>query len=165
MRYIVNEDGVIESELKEGDKILRKKSQEYLADKIEVHYTEYITVNSAELRLLMDDIDKNEASAIMALLPYVSFTSSVIQHKNGKCIGTEDMPKILGMSRNTSYETINKLVAKDILYKGKNSKEVQYYMNPWLTKKGRKVNSTLASMFKNYYVRSLKCRVKDLDYV
>lgn len=34
MKYIVNEDGEYEGELHEGDSILRKKSKEYLENKV-----------------------------------------------------------------------------------------------------------------------------------
>ncbi|MFV0515788.1 MAG: hypothetical protein ACK5MV_00110 [Aminipila sp.] len=161
-RCIVNQDGVIEAELQEGDRIVRKKSVEFLESKMTVHYDNYGTYNADELKLVLKELDKNEKVILMSLLPYVQFSTCLICHVNGRGIGTEDMIDITGLGRNLVYDTLNSLVKKDIVYRGKNSREVQYFMNPFIARKGKMVDKVLATMFRNYHVRSLGCKVKNL---
>ena len=57
---------------------------------------------------------------------------------------------------------INGLIEKDILYKGRNSRNVQYFANPWLFCKGNRINKVLKTMFKNYEIRTMdKTKWKD----
>ena len=86
-----------------------------------------------------------------------------MQYDNGEDIGSEDLVAITGLSRSVVYQTINSLVNKDILYKGRNSVNRQYFANPWLFCKGNRVNKVLKTMFKNYRIRVLNNkRWKDL---
>jgi hypothetical protein len=64
-------------------------------------------------------------------VPYISYDDCHLQYKNGIDIGTEDLVRITKMARGGVYEVINSLVKKDILYKGKNSKNRQYFVNPY----------------------------------
>jgi len=59
------------------------------------------------------------------------------------------------MSRGLLYETIKSLAKKDIIYRGKNSKNRQYFVNPWLFCKGNRINKVLKTMFKNYRIKIL----------
>jgi hypothetical protein len=43
--------------------------------------------------------------------------------------------------------------SKDIICRNKNSKERQYFVNPWLFCKGNRINKVLQTMFRNYGVR------------
>ena len=94
---------------------------------------------------------------LFSIAPYVSFEDNHLQIGRGKKavdIGTEDLINITGMSRSTLYETINLLASKDIIYRGINSRNRQYFVNPWLFCKGNMINKVLKTMFKNYKVRS-----------
>lgn len=162
-RYIVTEDGVLENELSDGDRIVRKKSVDFLKSKISIDYEDYGSLNFKELKLVLEELDKNEKAVLMSLIPYVQFSTCLICHSNGRSIGTEDIPALSGLGRNLVYDTLSKLIDKDLLYRGKNSREVQYFMNPFIVRKGKLVDKVLATMFRNYKVRSLGCRVKNLD--
>ena len=71
--------------------------------------------------------------------------------------------EISGISKGKISSVINGLVEKDILYKGKNSRNVQYFVNPWLFCKGNRINKVLKTMFKNYEIRTMdKTKWKDL---
>lgn len=89
------------------------------------------------------------------LLSYISYDDCHLQYGNGRDIGTEDLVGITNMARRTVFETINSLTDKDILYRGKNSKNRQYFVNPWLFCKGNRINKVLRTMFKNYRIRVL----------
>jgi|GEM_PF-1302784 len=161
--------GEITSELYPGDRIVRKTSVESYKKNIkknekndnneEIEFIYWNTksfykVNVAELRLWLDDLSQAEKAFLFSIAPYISFDDCHLQYGNGVDIGTEDLIKITQMSRGLVYKTISSLIEKDILYKGKNSKNRQYFVNPWLFCKGNRINKVLKTMFKNYKIRS-----------
>jgi hypothetical protein len=54
------------------------------------------------------------------------------------------------------------LLKKDIIYRGKNSENNQWFVNPWLFSRGSTINKVLKTMFQNYHIRTKGCRWKDL---
>ena len=66
------------------------------------------------------------------------------------------------MSTGKLSKVIRSLIDKDILYKGKNSKNVQYFVNPWLFCKGNRINKVLKTMFENYKIRTYGVRWGEL---
>lgn len=81
------------------------------------------------MKLISKELDKNEKAVLLSVLPCVQYSTCLICHVNGKSIGTEDMAEITGLGRSATYDTLASLVEKDILYRGKNSREVQYFAN------------------------------------
>ena len=141
------------SELREGDRILRKES----IDAYKRHSKDarsFIKGNTEEMRKLAPLLSVNEKAMIFALMPYTAYRTCLIQYSNGREVSFQDIVKISGMCRNTAAETIRKLILKDILYRGKNSRNNQYFINPWIVYRGAEFNSVLAEMFKNYSVLS-----------
>jgi len=78
-----------------------------------------------------------------------------LKHDNGNLLTFDDIVALSCMSRSTVSVTLNTLIEKDILYRGKNSQERQYFMNPWLFCKGNRINKVLQTMFRNYRIRVL----------
>lgn len=157
------ETGEVIDEIREGDKILREKSAAYLEDTREWDLKVFYKGNSAELRLLMKDLSIYEKSFLFSVAPYVDFTDCHLSYRNGVDIGSEDLVRITGMGRRQVYEIIGTLIKKDIIYKGKNSKNRQYFVNPWLFCKGNRINKVLKTMFKNYKIKVLNgVKWKDL---
>lgn len=162
------ETGEITTEIYEGDSILRKESQEALR-KINhakngspnVHETliwnmsNFMKMNTIEVRLWMDDLSQAEKAFLFSIVPCVSYDDCHLQTYSGEDAGTEDLVEITKMSRGLLYETIKTLTQKDIIYKGKNSKNRQFFVNPWLFCKGNRINKVLKTMFKNYKIRIL----------
>lgn len=157
--------GEIVNDLYRGDKIVRAESKKSYkkyanAKKENPEYEKwdldnFYRANIGELELLMKELSQIEKAFLFSISPYVSFEDSHLQYNNGVDIGTEDLVKITGMSRATVYRTIDDLIAKDVLYKGKNSRSRQYFVNPWLFSKGNRINKVLKTMFKNYKIRML----------
>ena len=83
----------------------------------------------------------------------MGYEDCCLKYPNGKDITTDNLADITGLSRSVIYSTIASLMKKDILYKGKNSNNRQYFINPWLFCKGNRINKVLKTMFKNYRVR------------
>lgn len=154
MRYVVDENGVIVGELGEGDRILRAKSIEHFEDKERTIYKSFCVLNVEEYMLIMKELDKNSKLVLSQLVPYVQYTTCLLAFPNGKPITSGDMTTVTGLSRHTVENALNVLLAKDILYKGRNSREVQWYINPHIVHRGRLTNKVLQTMFRNYKPRS-----------
>lgn len=122
----------------------------------------YAKTNTDELRLLLPDLQSSEKTLLFSLLPYVGYDDCLLRYSNGNELNVESMAKISGMSVKTVQNAVNSLREKDILYKGKNSQRVQYFINPWVCSRGSLLQKTLKAMFKNYYIRSLNVKWKDL---
>lgn len=177
------ETGEVTSCLYEGDRIQRKESMEAyrkfdvsgnnkeagkeanekLSETLVWNMTNFMKMNTTEVRLWMDDLSQAEKAFLFSIVPCVSYDDCHLQMPDGSDIGTEDLVKITKLSRGLVYETIESLIKKDILYKGKNSKNRQYFVNPWLFCKGNRINRVLKTMFKNYKIRVLGGKLwKDL---
>ena len=68
-------------------------------------------------------------------------------------MGFEDLVTLNKMGRTKTNETINSLIKKDIIFKGKNSQGVQYFVNPWLFCRDNSINNVLQTMFKSYRIK------------
>ena len=147
--------GEIVDGARDGDriKIIRRESVEYLAQfqtwKIEHFYKGH----TDEIRKLMGELSTNEKAFLYSIAVYVGYEDCCLKYPNGNDITTKDLIELTGLGKTAVHETIKSLVKKDILYKGKNSKNRQYFINPWLFCKGNRINKVLKTMFKNYKVR------------
>ena len=113
----------------------------------------YSKTNTDELRLLLPELNKNERIVLFSLLPYVGYDDCLLRHMNGKELNIESIAKVSSLSVSTVEKVVESLRNKDILYKGKNSRNVQYFINPWICSRGNKLNKVLRTMFKNYKIR------------
>ena len=158
--------GEITNDMYAGDKIVRanskqsykkyvKKNSESEPDYQKWDLDNFYRANISELTLLLDDLSQSEKAFLLSVSPYISFEDSHLKYGNNKDIGTEDLIDITKMSRTTVYKTIESLIDKDILYKGRNSKSRQYFVNPWIFSKGNRINKVLKTMFGNYRIRIL----------
>lgn len=127
-----------------------------------LEYKEYAKTNTGELKLLIPDLGKTEKVLLLSLLPYVGYDDCCLKYDNGKELNVENMAKISGLSLSTTEDVVSSLKSKDVLYKGKNSRNVQYFVNPWICSKGNRFNKVLKRMFNNYYIRSLGVQWKEL---
>jgi len=165
-RILVDADtGEVGGYLKTGDRILRAESIAHLKKQAKgaVRGRRFVRIDEEEGRLIAKELNAYERAVLFQLQFYVSYESGLIRYPNGREIGFNDVVEMTGLAKATVTSAISGLVAKDILYKGKNSKRTQYYMNPWIASKGVVPNSTLKDMFGNYRIRSKgNTRWKDL---
>jgi hypothetical protein len=163
---INKETGNIDTEIFEGDSIIRGGSKKAIRDirkkkdtkKLEClvwNMSNFMKMNTMEMRLWMNDLSQAEKAFLFSIVPYVSYNDCHLETHDGKDIGTEDLTSIVKMSRALTYSTIDSLISKDIIYRGKNSKSRQYFVNPWLFYKGDMINKVLQTMFKHYKIRVL----------
>lgn len=172
---VVNpETGEITDDLRPGDRIVRKKSSDSYQKQVKKNsestpdyqnwnLDNFYRANISELALWMDDLSQTEKAFLFSVSPYISFEDCRLIYGNGVDIGTEDLIKITKQSRSVVYETVDSLIKKDIIYKGRNSRTRQYFINPWLFSKGNRINKVLKAMFGNYKIKVLNGkRWKDL---
>lgn len=148
-------------EVNAGDRIIRKASldaynnikqrnKQYQEWKIEHFYRG----NIEEICKVMKSLDVYEKAFLFAIAPYVGYEDCCLKYpSNGIELKFETLVDISGISRSKLSSVIAGLVEKDIIYKGKNSNNIQYFVNPWLFCKGSRINKVLKTMFKNYSVQ------------
>jgi cellobiose-specific phosphotransferase system component IIA len=163
---VINHAGETVNHINKGDRIVRKSSIDAFKEIKENEakaiceswdIREFYKANTEELQLISKELSQNEKAFLFSIAPYISFDSNILQVGKGRKaedLGTEDLIEITGMSRSTLYHTIDLLHKKDIVYKGKNSRNRQFYINPLLYCKGNRINKVLRDMFKNYKIRS-----------
>ena len=118
--------------------------------------------NVKEIQAIMKELNVYEKAFLYSIAPFVSYEDCCLKYDNGKELSFNTLSEISGISKGKLSGTIKKLIDKDILYKGKNSKNTQYFVNPWLFYKGNVINKTLKTMFKNYKIRTLGVRWREL---
>lgn len=149
------ETGELVGELHDGDRVVRKASVEYLRNSQVWRMENFYKGHTGELGRWMRELSANEKVLLFSVVPYIGYEDCCLKHSNGVPLGTEDLVKISGMARSTMYETLSGLIKKDIIYRGKNANERQFFINPWLFAKGNRINRVLKTMFRNYRVRVL----------
>lgn len=110
--------------------------------------------NVQEIRKTMDKLDIYEKAFLYSIATYIGYEDCCLRFDNGNELTFEKMVEISGISKGKLSTVLQGLIKKDILYKGKNSKTVQYFVNPWLFCKGNRINKVLKRMFRNYEIQS-----------
>jgi hypothetical protein len=171
---IFKDTGEIKTEMYEGDRLVRGSSvdayrrklieqKKKVSDTMEWNLEGFMKMYTKEIQLWMNDLSSTEKVFLFSIGWCISYDDCHLQYANGIDIGSEDLVKITGLSRPVVYQTIASLIKKDILYKGRNSKNRQYFVNPWIFCKGNRISKVLKTMFKNYRIRVLNgVKWKDL---
>jgi DNA-binding MarR family transcriptional regulator len=136
-----------------GDRVIRGKTIDYLNGSSEWKIEHFFKGNIKEIQLWMDDLTANEKAVLFTISPYVGYDDCCLKKLNGDMLRFDDIVRMSGLSRSTVSEVLNSLQKKDILCKNTNSRERQYFVNPWLFCRGSRVNKVLQTMFRNYGVR------------
>jgi hypothetical protein len=148
--------GEIVGEINPGDKIIKKKSLDFLEKQQELqewNIQHFYKGNIDEIKKLNNELSIYEMGLLYAIVPYVNYDDCCLKYNNGQELGFDDIVKLAHVSQGKVSETLNNLLKKDIIYRGKNSKGIQYFVNPWLFCKGNRINVVLKTMFKNYRIR------------
>jgi hypothetical protein len=150
---IVDDDGQVIGSIREGDRIVRKATVEHLNDTEVWSIEHFYKGNMDEVRKQLESLSVYEKAFLFCIVSYVGYEDCCIKYDNGSCIGFDDLVKLCRMGRTKTLNTINELIKKDIIYKGKNSKGLQYFINPWLFCRGKRIDIVLKTMFKNYRIK------------
>jgi hypothetical protein len=162
--YIVSKNtGEIVSDIYEGDRIVRASTVEFLKQTEVWNIESFFKGHVPELKKIMGELSTNEKAFILSIVPHIGYEDCCLKHGNNTSLDTEDFVKITGLSSSVLYRTLDTLIKKDIIYRGKNSKGKQFFVNPWLFCKGNRINKVLKAMFQNYKIRILNnVRWKDI---
>lgn len=168
---LINEHGEIIDETKEGryvkldkgDRVVRRKSLEYLKNRGKYSKTDrryiniladvFTKVNLEEFKLILIELNVYEKAFLLSIIPYVGYEDCVLKRRNGAVLDIDDFVKLSGISRAKIYEVIFSLGNKYIIYKKKVNKKTKYYINPWLFSRGDKLDENLKEMFGKYEIR------------
>jgi hypothetical protein len=150
---VVDDNGQVVTQINEGDRILRKKSVEHLSDTHVWKIDNFYKGNIEEVRKQLESLSTYEKAFLFTIVTYIGYEDCCIKHDNGNCMGFDGLVALARMGRTKTQETINSLIKKDIMYKGRNSKGIQYFVNPWLFCKGQRIQNVLKTMFKNYRIK------------
>jgi hypothetical protein len=160
---IMESTGEVVSEMMSGDRIVRKKSVDYLKSVQVWKVDHFYKGNLQEISKWMRSLTPHEKAVLFTVSPWVGYEDCCLKHENGNMVSFDDIVRESCLSRGAVSKTINSLIKKDILYRGKNSKERQYFMNPWFFSKGNRINLILKTMFQNYRIKVEKnVKWKDL---
>lgn len=140
----------------EGDRIVRATSTEMLSDTEKLDIKGFVKGSVEELMKVLPELSTSEKAFLISVAPYVGYSDCCLKYpSNGNELTSNHLMNISGLSKSVLYSAMNGLIKKDILYKGKNSKNRQYFVNPWIFNKGIRTNRVLKTMFKNYRIRSM----------
>lgn len=148
---VIRGTGEVINTLNEGDRILRKKSADYLDSSIEIlPDAAYVKTFLKPMSQLSESLSGPESFMVYYLLQYLSYDSGILLHSNGQIVTRSYIAEELGQSERQVDRTIDKLREKQVLKKVLGAKrEVSIIMNPYLFMRGKKINKTLYELFKN----------------
>lgn len=150
-RFICDyETGADAGEMYPGDRITRKKSIDYLESTTEILKDEaYIKMYNRPMFSLARSLTGSELQMVYFLLPFLSYESGMLKTRNGQPLARKQISGKTGLSINTVDRLLQGLKEKQIIGRNVVGREVQYFMNPYLFMRGKRINKTLHDMFKN----------------
>lgn len=139
-------------------KYKKNNPEEQSSDQVEkIKWNEnepYIKMFKKQFSSLAFELSASELIIALALTEYISYETGLIKKPSGAPITMQDIEEITGFSKKTVIKSMQKLVSKKILFRGRtgNSENdpYQFYANPHIFFRGRYINPTLIAMFKDY---------------
>lgn len=136
--------------MREGDRILRKETDDYLRSTQEILPDEpYIKTFNRIMFAVSNGLTGAELQMAYAIAPFLSYESGMLKHKNGQPLTRHYIAEYTGLSIQTVDRILQGLKEKQVIGRNVVGREVQYFMNPWIFMRGKRVNNTLHDMFKN----------------
>jgi len=149
-RSVINEDGEIIDEIRDGDRILRKESIESFRNLkyIEVQKNEsFVKIYTKCLFDMGNDLNGRESSMIYYLLQFLKFDDCILVHSNGKLLTRDFIIRDLNQSESTIDRAISGLIKLGIVIKYKFLDDYGYIINPYVFLKGTKIRTDIAKLF------------------
>lgn len=150
LKLINTDTGEVKAEMMPGDRIVRKKSIDYLTSTVEVNKDEpFVKVYTRTMFKVAQTLTGTENQFVNYLMQYIQYNSYVLANDNGKVLRRCNMISETGLSETSIDRLLAGLVDKQILAKTRTGGDLQFYANPYLFGKGKRVNSTIEKMFSN----------------
>lgn len=148
------ETGEILNELENGDRILKKKSIDYLKNTIDVkEMTKVYNLNFVKLYEsffdIIGELNASELRVCLELFLNTRYKSGIIAYENGNVINSSDIAKKVEIDVRSSQRILKSLCDKEIICREKIGKGYVYYMNPFICVRGSSAYKSLVDKFKN----------------
>lgn len=145
----------INNSMREGDSECVENSDE--AKEVWRSDDEFVKVFPKEIAEIAPQLTGTELVIVMLLMNCMSYSDGLLK-KGGKANGSpvtmEYIEKITGYSRKTVIKSMGNLVRKRVYFYGRTGRRetdpYKFYVNPYIFFKGKYINPTLVSMFKDY---------------
>jgi biotin operon repressor len=138
-------------ELKEGDRIIRANSIEYLKDTIKIPQAEHFAkMYALSIPLLHQcKLTSAEYSIMLYLASNLRYKSNAVQYENGKLITRQALAKDMGLNDETVKRSIRTLIKEGILIEVSSTSGNVFVMNPYIFNVGETINRTIHDLFKS----------------
>lgn len=169
MHYLVDENGEVKevfneedhiAKLKNGDRVIRGGSVEYLLGTISVRFNKFIKVNDLACIKL-----KEYGNDIFQLFQYVGFGDGILAFSNGRRLRPKFLYGLFSKKRRKGETVVKQLVDLDLLHKHKDGKTYYFTFNPYVAIKGTRISTELYEEFKNTKYKSLGDDFPDIKKV
>lgn len=150
--YIVgSNNGDIQNKIYEGDRlnIVRKETTDFLKDTVEIDNGGWVRLFTKSAQRLSKSLNGSEMLVVMHLASYIDYTTGMLRHSNGQILKRTAIIRDTGFNEKTVDKILKSLREKQVISKNKVGREIQYFANPFIFMKGKRVNKTLYDMFKN----------------
>jgi hypothetical protein len=116
---------------------------------------EFIKVFPKEIAEIAPMLSGTEIIIVMLLMNCMSYSDGLLRKGGkGKPVTMEYIEKLTGYSKKTVIKAMANLVRARVYFYGRTGRKetdpYQFYVNPYIFFKGKYINSTLVSMFKDY---------------
>jgi len=116
---------------------------------------EFIKVFPREIAEIAPFLSGTEIVIVMLLMNCMSYSDGLLRKGGkGKPVTMEYIERLTGYSRKTVVKAMANLVKKRVYFYGRTGRKetdpYQFYVNPYIFFKGKYINPTLVSMFKDY---------------
>jgi hypothetical protein len=118
---------------------------------------EFIKVFPKEIAEIAPFLSGTEIVIVLLLMNCMSYNDGLLRkggRPDGKPITMEYIEKMTGYTRKTVVKSMGNLVRKRVYFYGRTGRKetdpYQFYANPYIFFKGKYINPTLISMFKDY---------------
>ena len=142
--------GEILGNLDEGDRILKKKSLDHLADTITIPKEE--TFKKMYDQSIRAVIDCKLSGADYAIMLYMAsnlrYQSNAVQHPNGRLITRETLTSEMGLNKETVKRAIRSLISQGIIVEVDSTVGKVFVVNPYIFNVGDKISKTMHDLFK-----------------
>jgi len=118
---------------------------------------EFVKVFPKEIAEISLQLSGTELAIVILLMNCMSYSDGLLKkggRANGSPVTMEYIEKITGYSRKTVIKSMGNLVRKRVYFYGRTGRKetdpYKFYANPYIFFKGKYINPTLVSMFKDY---------------
>lgn len=105
---VIDQNGEVVNKIREGDKIVRKETQEHLSRYIDNFNKgkNFVKIYDDMMPILDEKLTANEYKLFMQLIHYVSYKDNILRYEN-KILDMKDMSELI---KSYSYDAVRKIV-------------------------------------------------------